>query len=409
MLQEIKTQDENFPNDEFKNLGYISYVFGQKSYNGVAIISKQKLDKINNSFIKDDLNQSRIITAELKLKKKKIELINIYVPNGNPVDTEKYEYKKEWLKKFISNVKKKIQKNSNILIAGDFNIIPEEIDVHDFKRYENDALGRLEIRKKFRELINLGFKDVYRFKNKTKQEYTFWDYFAGSWQKNYGMRIDHFLLSNNLIEKYILKQSNVKKPNILFIPTASAEDKSYIVNFYSCFSRLECSPSHVTFFQRTPRLDSLVNKADVIYVGGGNTKSMLAVWKEWGLDKILRKAYQKGVVMSGVSAGAICWFERGLTDSWASDLKMMECMNFIPGNCAPHYDEEPERRPATKKFLQDESISYMYGIEGGAALHFVDEQPKSTIRFKKNKNAYKVTLESNKVDENPYQVLELDR
>ena len=209
MLQEIKTQDENFPNDEFKNLGYISYVFGQKSYNGVAIISKHELDNTNNNFIKDDLNQSRIITAELKLKKKKIHLINIYVPNGNPVDTEKYEYKKNWLKKFISNVKKKIQKNSNILIAGDFNIIPEEIDVHDFKRYENDALGRLEIRKKYRELINLGFKDVYRFKNKTKQEYTFWDYFAGSWQKNYGMRIDHFLLSNSLIED--LKSININR------------------------------------------------------------------------------------------------------------------------------------------------------------------------------------------------------
>ena len=146
---------------------------------------------------------------EFNLKKKKIELINIYVPNGNPVDTEKYEYKKEWLKKFISSVKKKIQKNSNILIAGDFNIIPEEIDVHDFKRYENDALGRLEIRKKYRELVNLGFKDVYRFKNKTKQEYTFWDYFAGSWQKNYGMRIDHFLLSNSLIEN--IKSININK------------------------------------------------------------------------------------------------------------------------------------------------------------------------------------------------------
>ena len=209
MLQEIKTQNENFPNDEFENLGYISYVFGQKSYNGVAIISKYELDNVNKSFIKDNLNQSRIITVELKLKKKKIELINIYVPNGNPVDTEKYEYKKEWLKKFITNIKKKIQKNSNILIAGDFNIIPEEIDVHDFKRYENDALGRLEIRKKYREIINLGFKDVYRLKNKTKQEYTFWDYFAGSWQKNYGMRIDHFLISNSLVEN--IKSININK------------------------------------------------------------------------------------------------------------------------------------------------------------------------------------------------------
>ncbi len=211
LLQEIKTQNENFPIDEFKKLGYQSYVFGQKSYNGVAIISKNELNNINKSFIKDNFNQARIITAELKLKSKKLELINIYVPNGNPVDTEKYEYKKEWLKKFITNIEKKIHKNSNILIAGDFNIIPEEIDVHDFKRYENDALGRLEIRKKYRELINLGFKDVYRFKNKAKQEYTFWDYFAGSWQKNYGMRIDHFLLSNSLIENVKSIKIN-KKP-----------------------------------------------------------------------------------------------------------------------------------------------------------------------------------------------------
>ena len=181
LLQEIKTQDENFPYEEFKKIGYDSHVFGQKSYNGVAIISKIEVKNINKDFIKDDLKQSRIITGEIQIKKKKIELINIYVPNGNPVETEKYDYKKAWLKKFISNVKKKLSENSNLLIAGDFNIIPEEIDVYDFSRYENDALGKLEIRKKFRELLNLGFKDVYRFKNKDKQEYTFWDYFAGSW------------------------------------------------------------------------------------------------------------------------------------------------------------------------------------------------------------------------------------
>ena len=200
LLQEIKTQDENFPYNEFKNLGYLTYVYGQKSYNGVAIISKIEVKNISKNFIKDSLNQSRIITGEIQVKKKKIELINIYVPNGNPIETAKYDYKKDWLKKFILGIKKKLSKNSNLLIAGDFNIIPEEIDVYDFKRYENDALAKLEIRKKFRELINLGFVDVYRFKNKTRQEYTFWDYFAGSWQKNYGMRIDHFLASNNVLK-----------------------------------------------------------------------------------------------------------------------------------------------------------------------------------------------------------------
>ena len=111
--------------------------------------------------------------------------------------------KKKWLNKFVLNIKKELEKYSNLIIAGDFNIIPEEKDVYDFKRYENDALGKLEIRKKFRELLNLGFKDVYRLKFKEKQEYTFWDYFAGSWQKNYGMRIDHFLLSNNLLDNVV--------------------------------------------------------------------------------------------------------------------------------------------------------------------------------------------------------------
>ena len=218
LLQEIKTQDENFPYEEFERIGYISHVYGQKSYNGVAIISKINIKNIEKDFIKDDLKQSRIITGEIQLKKKKIELINIYVPNGNPIDTNKYDYKKSWLKKFISNIKKKLSKNPNLVIAGDFNIIPEEIDVHDFKRYENDALGKLEIRKKFRELLNLGFSDVYRLKYKNKQEYTFWDYFAGSWQKNNGMRIDHFLLSNNLLEN-IESISINKKPRSKIKPS----------------------------------------------------------------------------------------------------------------------------------------------------------------------------------------------
>ena len=209
LLQEIKTQNENFPSETFKEHGYNSYVFGQKSYNGVAFLSKSKIENVKNDFIKDKLKQSRIITGEIVLNKKKTKLINIYVPNGNPVDTEKYEYKKNWLESFTKKIKKELTANSNLIISGDFNIIPEDIDVYDFKRYENDALFRLEIRKKYRELINLGFNDVYRYFNKSKQEYTFWDYFSGSWQKNYGMRIDHFLVSNNLLEN--IKSININK------------------------------------------------------------------------------------------------------------------------------------------------------------------------------------------------------
>ena len=171
----------------------------------------------------------------------------------------------------------------------------------------------------------------------------------------------------NKIEKYILDQSGNKSPNIVFIPTASAEDKGYIVNFYSCFSKLQCKPSHLNFFQRTPRLDSIVNKADIIYVGGGNTKSMLAVWREWKLDKLLKKAYQNGKILCGVSAGAICWFEQGITDSWANNLNVLECLGYTKGNCCPHYDEEPERKPSLSKFISNGEISDCFAIDGGCA------------------------------------------
>jgi aminopeptidase N len=213
---------------------------------------------------------------------------------------------------------------------------------------------------------------------------------------------------HNLIEKYILKQANVKKPNILFIPTASAEDKSYIVNFYSCFSRLECSPSHVTFFQRTPRLDSLVNKADVIYVGGGNTKSMLAVWKEWKLDKMLLKAYQNGKILCGVSAGAICWFEQGITDSWASNLNTMDCLGFIDGMACPHYQEEKDRRPSVHKLLKNNNAIPGYAIDGGAAVHFKKGEYYKSLQFYSNSNVYKVSLVDGNVNESQLDIDKLE-
>ena len=199
MIQEIKTEDKNYPYDEIKSLNYNSYVFGQKAYNGVAILSKEKISNLKNDIINDKKKQSRIIKAEFDFKKKNIQLINIYTPNGNPVDTEKYDYKLYWLDSFIKNLKLLSKKNENIIIGGDFNIIPSAEDVHDPKGYENDALYRLEVRKKLREIINIGFNDSYRYIHPDKEGYTFWDYTSGAWQKNNGMRIDHFLVSNSLI------------------------------------------------------------------------------------------------------------------------------------------------------------------------------------------------------------------
>jgi len=209
MMQEIKTEDLNFPYDDFSSMDYESHVFGQKSYNGVAIISKGKLKNIRKNLIKDKLKQSRIISAEIEYKKKIIQLINIYTPNGNPVDTEKYDYKKKWLNDLIKQLKNLSKKNQNIILAGDFNIIPSAEDVYNPKSFEDDALFRLEIRKKLREMINLGFNDVYRHFNDNKEGYTFWDYMRGAWQKNNGMRIDHFLVSNSLIDN--VKSININK------------------------------------------------------------------------------------------------------------------------------------------------------------------------------------------------------
>ena len=209
MMQEIKTEDPNFPYDDFSSMDYESHVFGQKSYNGVAIISKNKLKNVRTDIIKDKLKQSRIISAEVEFKKKIIQLINIYTPNGNPVDTEKYYYKKNWLDQLIKQLKLLSKKNPNIILAGDFNIIPSSEDVYNEKSFENDALFRLEIRKKFREMINLGFNDVYRHFNDNKEGYTYWDYMRGAWQKNNGMRIDHFLVSNSLIDT--IKDININK------------------------------------------------------------------------------------------------------------------------------------------------------------------------------------------------------
>ena len=224
MMQEIKTEEKNFPFNEFKNVGYNSFVSGQKSYNGVAFLSKKNIENINLKFFNDKLNQARIIVGDLKLKTKTIKLINIYVPNGNPIETDKYIYKKNWLELLIKQIEKTKKDYENIIIGGDFNIIPDEIDVYNHKIYLNDALFKLEIRKKLRELINLGFYDIYRYFNNDKQEYTFWDYQAGSWQKNNGMRIDHFLISNNLI-------NNIKSVNINKKPRSILQDHIPIISF----------------------------------------------------------------------------------------------------------------------------------------------------------------------------------
>ena len=172
-----------------------------------------------------------------------------------------------------------------------------------------------------------------------------------------------------IIEDYILNLSDSQNPNITFFPTASAENSDYIVNFYTAFSSLNCNPKHVSLFKNTTNLESIIRDSDIIYVGGGNTKSMLAVFKEWGLDKLLLKAYKDGKILAGVSAGAICWFDQGITDSWEDGLRVLDCMGILKGVCCPHYDGEVDRKPSVEKFLKSNEIDACFCIEDLSLIH----------------------------------------
>ena len=214
-------------------------------------------------------------------------------------------------------------------------------------------------------------------------------------------------ISSSLIEKYILSHSKNYCPRICFLPTATGDNDKYIVRFYSVFSRLNCKPSHIEFFNRTIDIDQHIMNQDIVFVGGGNTKSMIAVWRDWGMNYILKNAYNNGVVMSGVSAGAICWFTNGITDSWDNKLQILPCLDFIHGTCCPHYDEEPSRIPYVNKVLKEEKIKNCVSIEGGSAMHFIDGNPYKNISFKNNKNSYNIYYETKEIIKKSYPMLQL--
>jgi len=190
------------------------------------------------------------------------------------------------------------------------------------------------------------------------------------------------------LEKYIIRQSGVENPRVAFVPTASGEPDHYIASFYAAFLKLGCRPSVLTLFKRTPDLRSFLLAQDVIYVGGGNTKSLLAVWRDWGIAEVIREAWESGVVLAGVSAGAICWFEQGLTDSFSDGLRPLACLGFLPGSCCPHYDGEPQRRPSYHRLLASDDIFAGVAIEDWAGVHFKEREIYRVISSKRGARAY---------------------
>lgn len=201
----------------------------------------------------------------------------------------------------------------------------------------------------------------------------------------FSMEPDHLVL-----DQYILKQSVRPEPRVCFLPTASGDSENYIARFYQAFHKLECEPDHLSLF-KPPRseLRSFLMKKDIIYVGGGNTRNMLVLWKEWGLDLILREAWESGIILAGLSAGAICWFEEGVTDS-AGDLRELRALGFLPDSFCPHYDGEAERRPAYHRLISEKKLREGYAADDGAALHYKDGQLFQAVSSRKTAKGYRV-------------------
>ena len=214
---------------------------------------------------------------------------------------------------------------------------------------------------------------------------------------------------NNLaLDQYILVQAANKKPKVCFVPTASGDAEAYIDRFYAAFKKLHCVPSHLTLFKANqPHLEQYIKSQDVIYVGGGNTKNMLALWREWHIDTYLKEAWHNGTIMAGISAGSICWFHQGLTDSLPGKLMPIKCLGFLQGSNCPHYDGEKQRRPAYHKCIESGEMKPGYAADDGAALHFVDGKLYQVVTSRPNAKAYQVTVANRKISEIPLPVTTL--
>lgn len=214
---------------------------------------------------------------------------------------------------------------------------------------------------------------------------------------------------NLALDQYILQQSHAARPKVCFVPTASGDADSYILNFYKAFSRLDCQPSFLSLFRLPSRdLEGYVLDKDVIYVGGGNTRSLLALWREWGLDAIFRKAYAAGVILAGISAGANCWFEQFTTDSLPGELQVLAGLNLLEGSFSPHYDSEAERRPALHEYIKSGRIAPGWAAENSAAIHFIDEKPFRAVRSTASAKAYRVALSGAGVVEETLEMVDLN-
>ena len=205
---------------------------------------------------------------------------------------------------------------------------------------------------------------------------------------------------NLKLDEYLLSLSNKKNPKVCFIPTASGDDESYTRCFYSAYKKLECETSHLSLFSPPEGdLRDFVMEKDIFYVGGGNTRNLLVLWKEWGLDQHLYEAWCNGAIMAGLSAGSICWFKQGLTDSKTGKLLPLECLGFLEGSNCPHFDTEKERRPSYHDAILDGLMIDGIACDDGVAAHFRDGKLKCCVSSIASSKAYSIKNINGKINE----------
>lgn len=200
-------------------------------------------------------------------------------------------------------------------------------------------------------------------------------------------------LENLRLDEYLLSLCAASRPKVCFIPTASGDSLEYIAKFETAYQSLGAQTSVFQLFRSqtwagTP--EEMLLDQDLIFVGGGSTMNMMLLWQAWGIDEILRKAYDQGTILAGISAGANIWFEQCTTDSLGPGIQVMPCLGWLPGSFTPHYDSEPERKPLLRQMLREQTIAPGYAATDGAAVHFINEELHKVVTDRDRAGAFDV-------------------
>lgn len=205
-----------------------------------------------------------------------------------------------------------------------------------------------------------------------------------------------------LLDQYIIAQARSERPKVCWLGQAGGESPEYTLRFYRAFETLPARATHLSLFTpHTSEIEAFLLDQDVIYVGGGNTKSLLALWRAWELDRILRQAADQGTVLAGISAGAICWFDVPFSDSIPGRFIRLNGLGYLSGSCSPHYDGEPGRRPEFQRQIAVGDLPAGVAFDDSAAGHFIDGKLTHVVSSQPNAKGYRVERVGDQVVETP--------